>query len=230
MDSFGKLYIVATPIGNLEDISVRALETLKNSEVILAEDTRELDKISKKYLLNLSSISYTDQKHSDLLEYLINTIQNGKDISLISDSGTPVISDPGFLLVREFRRLNFDVISIPGPSAVISALSISGLPADKFSFLGFMPKSGTKISKILSQYKDIDTTLIIYESPYRLKKTLEVIQKTLGDRTVCIAKDLTRKFESVTISACSDIIRSYNFVNKGAYVILVAKEGYKLYE
>ena len=183
--AIGTLYIIATPIGNLADITLRALEVLKNVSVILSEDTRETDKMLKRYEMNKKQISYRDQNHESIFPYILNELEKGNDIAIVTDSGTPLISDPGFKLVRELIGKNMNVVSIPGPSAVTASLVVSGLPTDKFSFLGFLPKSEGQIARILNDYGKLDSTLIIYESPFGVKKLLNIIKNTLGNRKIC---------------------------------------------
>lgn len=225
----GKLYIIASPIGNLSDITLRALEILREVDMILSEDTRETDKILKKYEIDKPQLSYRDQNHDKIFPRLVESMEMGLDLALISDSGTPLISDPGFKLVREFISKGFDVISIPGPCAAISALVISGFPTDKFSFLGFLPKSKGDRSKILSSYGNLDSTLIIYESPYRVEKLLKQIKENLGEREVCITGEITKVHEKILRGKVSLIIEAVSGKKlKGEYVVLVAKEDFSL--
>jgi len=151
----GKLYVVATPIGNLEDITFRAIDTLKKVTFVLAEDTRESYKLFNRYDIKTQLISYRDQNHEKMLGKILEKLDMGLDLALISDCGTPLISDPGFKLIRELRERKYDVVSIPGPSALTSALSISGLVTDRFAFLGFLPKSDIKRKKLLQEYVNI---------------------------------------------------------------------------
>ena len=189
----GKLYVVGTPIGNLSDITFRAVSILKKVHFVLAEDTRESKKLLDKYKINTELISYRDQNHSKILEKIVEKLDMGLDLALISDSGTPLISDPGYKLVRYLREKEYDVIALPGPSALVSALSVSGLPTDRFVFLGFLPKSDSKRRKILEEYKDLHNTIIIYESPNRLFKLLNLLKEELGkDVVISLSKDLSK--------------------------------------
>jgi 16S rRNA (cytidine1402-2'-O)-methyltransferase len=221
----GSLYVVATPIGNLSDITLRALEVLKSVNLILSEDTRETKKILDKFEISASQRSYRDQNHIHIINDIINLLEDGKNIALVSDSGTPVISDPGFKLVEDLSGKGFNILSVPGPSAVVAALSISGLPTDKFSFLGFLPKKPTHRAEILKTYGILESTLIIYESPYRVKKLLVEIKATLGNRRVCIVRELTKMYEEIVRGDVEYLINS-NIKEKGEFVVLVAKEGY----
>ncbi|EKD95581.1 MAG: Uroporphyrin-III C/tetrapyrrole (Corrin/Porphyrin) methyltransferase [uncultured bacterium] len=222
----GSLYIIAGPIGNLEDITLRALNVLKTLDYLLSEDTRETDKILSKFNLKVSQISYRDQIHTKIYPKVVEMLENGKNVGLMTDSGTPLISDPGYKLVNELRNSGFNIVSIPGPSSVIAALSISGLPTDKFSFLGFLPKKENQRKKLLINYGAMDATLTIFESPYRIIKLISEIKETLGNRRICIIKDLTKVFEKVITGKINDIDKEINNLpQKGEYIILIAKEG-----
>ncbi|OGC51719.1 16S rRNA (cytidine(1402)-2'-O)-methyltransferase [candidate division WWE3 bacterium RBG_16_37_10] len=222
----GSLYIIAGPIGNLEDITLRALNVLKTLDYLLSEDTRETDKILSKFNLKVSQISYRDQIHTKIYPKVVEMLENGKNVGLMTDSGTPLISDPGYKLVNELRNSGFNVVSIPGPSSVIAALSISGLPTDKFSFLGFLPKKENQRKKLLINYGAMDATLTIFESPYRIIRLISEIKETLGNRRICIIKDLTKVFEKVITGKINDIDKEINNLpQKGEYIILIAKEG-----
>ena len=223
----GSLFVIATPIGNLKDITYRAIETLKTVDIILAEDTR-----ITKHLLNYYSISskhllsYRDQIHSKVISSVINALNNGLDIAILSDAGTPTISDPGFKLIRDLREQGFNnIIPIPGASAIITALSASGLPTDKFIFLGFLPKSQHKRSELLLTYGNMPVTLVIYESPYRINKLLHLILETLGDREVAITRELTKVHEEIIIDKVSNILKKLNNKKiRGEYTILIKKQ------
>ncbi len=206
--SKGKLYIVATPIGNLEDITLRAIETLKSVPFILAEDTRESKKLIDRYNIKSQLISYRDQNHERMIEKILEKLDMGLNLALVSDNGTPLISDPGYKLVKELREKGYEAISIPGPSAVTSALSISGLPTDKFSFLGFLPKSDGKRMDILNEYLELDSTLVIYESPNRLFKLLSLIEDIDNQITVCAIRDMTKSREKVYFGDITEVINA----------------------
>lgn len=203
----GKLYVVGTPIGNLSDITFRAVSILKKVHFVLAEDTRESKKLLDKYKINTELISYRDQNHSKILEKIVEKLDMGLDLALISDSGTPLISDPGYKLVRYLREKEYDVIALPGPSALVSALSVSGLPTDRFVFLGFLPKSDSKRRKILEEYKDLRNTIIIYESPNRLFKLLNLLKEELGkDVVISLSKDISKLRERYFFGEVVNII------------------------
>lgn len=222
----GKLYVVATPIGNLEDITFRAIDTLKKVTFVLAEDTRESYKLFNRYDIKTQLISYRDQNHEKMLAKILEKLDMGLDLALISDCGTPLISDPGFKLIRELRERKYDVVSIPGPSALTSALSISGLATDKFTFLGFLPKSDVRRKKLLQEYVDIGGSLIFYESPNRLIKLLDMLKTVFGEKKVGIAKDISKMREMFfygNISEVSKEIETDDFKENphGEYVVIL---------
>lgn len=223
----GRLYIVATPIGNLGDITVRALEILKSVPFILAEDTRESIKLLNKYSIPTQLISYRDQNHERMIEKVLEKLDIGLNLALISDCGTPLISDPGFKLVRDLREKGYIVESIPGPSALIAALSISGLPTDKFTFLGFLPKSAKKRKEILKKYIELGSTFVIYESPQRILRLLEEILSVEFNVDIVVAKDLTKMREEVLIGNPDELRKIFlgrDFENNphGEFVVLIS--------
>jgi len=220
------LYVVATPIGNLEDITFRAIDTLKKVTFVLAEDTRESYKLFNRYDIKTQLISYRDKNHEKMLGKILEKLDMGLDLALISDCGTPLISDPGFKLIRELRERKYDVVSIPGPSALTSALSISGLVTDRFAFLGFLPKSDIRRKKLLQEYVDIEGSLIFYESPQRLIKLLDMLKNVFGEKKVGIAKDISKMREMFfygNISEVSKEIETDDFKENphGEYVVIL---------
>ena len=202
----GKLYIVATPIGNLSDMTLRAIEVLKSVAFVLSEDTRESKKLLDRYEIPTQLISYRDQNHERVIGKVLEKLDMGLDLALISDAGTPLISDPGFKLVRDLREKGYDVVSIPGASAVITALSVSGLPTDRFVFLGFLPKSDERRKKLLEQYINLENTIVIYESPQRLTRLLELILNEFRDMDVYLAKDISKMREESFSGKISDVL------------------------
>ena len=212
----GSLYIVATPIGNLQDISLRAIETLKNVSYIACEDTRITGRllsvigIENKPML----ISYYEQNEDARIPNILNLLLNGQDVALVSDSGTPLISDPGFPLVREALKQGIKTISIPGPTAGISALVSSGLPTDKYIFLGFLPKKEGNRLKLLTNLKaaneKLEATVIIYEAPHRIVKTLSSVKQIFGNIKVSLARELTKIHEEVVRAKISEFLDKYS--------------------
>ena len=219
----GKLFIVASPIGNMEDITLRAIKVLKDVSVILSEDTRETQKILNHFEISKPQISYRDQNHLQVLNKIVDLIESGNDLAILSDRGTPLISDPGFKLARDLISKGYEVVSIPGPSSVIASLVVSGLPTDKFTFLGFLPKTESQRVKIIKNYGELDTTLIFFESPYRILKLLEEVMKTLGNRDVCVVKELTKLHEEVYRFNLNDL-DTVKIDLRGEFVVLVSKE------
>lgn len=193
----GKLFLVATPIGNMDDISARALRTLAEVDYILSEDTRETQKLLNYFNIQKHQISYRDQNHTRVFKEIQNFLESGLNIALVSDRGTPLISDPGYKLVRDLIELGVKIESIPGPSSIIDALVLSGLPTDKFVFLGFLPRSKSQIEKILKEYGELDATLIIFESPFRVESLLDILFEVLGSRDVAVCKELTKLHEEI---------------------------------
>lgn len=213
----GTLFIVSTPIGNLKDITLRALDTLKSVDYILAEDTRVSGKLLKNYGIEKRMISFNDFNEEIKTPKAIADLKSGQDIALVSDAGTPLISDPGFKLVRQAITEGIKVESIPGPSSVIAALTISGLPPDKFLFLGYLPKKQTKRTKLLKSMftilasmedKKIKPTVILYESPHRILGTLEDIKELFGDIHIVIAREVTKLHEEVIRGSILEVIGS----------------------
>jgi 16S rRNA (cytidine1402-2'-O)-methyltransferase len=223
----GILYIVATPIGNLQDITLRAIEVLKSVEYIACEDTRKTGILLKALGIERKSmlISYYEQTEDARIPNILNLLLNGQNVALVSDSGTPLISDPGFPLVRETVKNNIKVISIPGPSAAISALVSSGLPADKFTFIGFLPKKEGNRTRLLNEIyesnKKLEATIIIYEAPHRIIRTLESIESVFGNINITLCRELTKIHEEIISLKVNDAIKNYNEKTpKGEFVIL----------
>lgn len=214
------LYLVSTPIGNLKDITYRAVEVLSNVEVIFAEDTRTSMRLLSHYNIKTKMKSYHEhnklEKENDVLWYL----ENGFDVALISDAGTPGISDPGFEIANKVIEKGFNVSSIPGATASMTALVASGLKMQPNLFLGFLPRKESEITLFLNKYLTVDATLIFYESPFRIDKTINYLFEILGDRRVVIARELTKIYETFIRTTLKEAIKM-EFINKGEYVILV---------
>jgi len=201
----GILYLVGTPIGNLEDITLRALRILKEADLIAAEDTRYTRKLLTHYDIHTSLTSFYEHNELKKTSYLMNYLKEGKKIALVSNAGMPGISDPGYCLIKEAIKEKIKIVPIPGPTALISALTVSGLPTDSFIFVGFLGrKKGKRVNK-LKALKEEKRTLIIYEAPHRIKKVLREIKDILGDRQIVVARELTKKFEEILRGKISEI-------------------------
>ena len=225
----GTLYIVSTPIGNLSDISFRALEILEEVDLIAAEDSRITKRLLNNYKIKNSFIAYNNYNENKRYFDLIEKLKDGKNIALVSDAGTPCISDPGYKVVNTAKILGINVVTIPGASSVIAALSISGLPSDKFFFEGFLPKKKGR-NKRFDFLASLDCTIIIFESPRRILKTLNDIFNNLGNRVIGLCKELTKLHENVKIGYVENIISEGLDSIKGEYIILVANKKYKIDE
>lgn len=218
----GKLYLCATPIGNLEDITYRVLRTLKEVDLIAAEDTRNSIKLLNHFDIKTPMTSYHEFNKIDKAYHLVDKLREGKDIALITDAGTPGISDPGEDLVRICYEEGIEVTSLPGPVACITALTMSGLPTRRFAFEAFLPREKKERAKILNQLKDETRTIIIYEAPHRLVKTLEELHTTLGDRKIAICRELTKRYEEKTLTTISQSLIFYKDNEpRGEYVLIL---------
>jgi len=217
------LYVVGTPIGNIEDITFRAVDVLKKVDFVLVEDTRRTGKLLKKYGIGNTMITYNDHNKEKKTKKLIEELKE-KNAALVSDAGTPGINDPGFYLVRECRRENIEVVPIPGPSAMISALVVSGLPTDKFTFYGFFPKKEGKKLKFVEEFIMRNETAVFYDSPHRIKKTMKLFADHIPEKQVVIAREMTKKFEEFiqgTAKEVYDKIKERNI--KGEITVIVSK-------
>lgn len=216
------LYIVATPIGNLKDITLRALETLKSVDLIAAEDTRHTRKLLAHYDIHIPLTSYFEHNKIAKAAYLIKVLKDGKEIALVSDSGTPGISDPGFAIIRLALKNNIPVISIPGPCALIAALVVSGKPTHKFVFEGFLPSKQSARKKRLKALLPEERTVIIYESPHRILKTLEDMREVFGEKEIVIAREMTKKFEELKRGKVSECARYFAENSpRGEFIIIL---------
>jgi len=222
----GQLYIVATPIGNLEDITLHALRILKEVDLILCEDTRETQKLMNKYEIDTKLLSYHEHSKLQRVEYIIELLKNGKKLALVSDAGTPAISDPGGKLVEEILRTlgeHVKIIPIPGPSAVIAAASISGFPTDKFLFMGFPPHKKGR-NKFFQKIAEAEETVIFYESTYRILKSLDELRAAIGERQVVVCRELTKMFESIYRGTVIEVLEKLKTDTiKGEFVVVVRK-------
>jgi 16S rRNA (cytidine1402-2'-O)-methyltransferase len=201
----GRLFVVGTPLGNLEDISLRALRILKEVNLIAAEDTRVCRKLLSHYSISTPATSFHEHSPPAKLRSLISALLEGKDIALVSDAGMPAISDPGEKLVAACIAEGIEVIPIPGPSAAVTALAVSGLPAAEFIFIGFLPRSGKERRRALEELAAQPQTLLLFEAPHRLSKTLADLREILGNRRAAAARELTKKFEEVVRGSLQEI-------------------------
>ncbi len=201
-----KLYVVSTPIGNLEDITLRALRILKEVDFIACEDTRVTKKLLSHFQIQKPLTSYHEHNEKEKAEELVALLDSGKSIAVVSDAGTPGVSDPGYRIVKFASEKGIEVIPIPGPSAAIAALIVSGLPTSSFAFFGFLPKTDKKKREFLEEIREHTQTLIFYESPHRVLKTLLSILEILGDRRVSVSRELTKMFEEILRERTSKVI------------------------
>ena len=222
----GTLFIVATPIGNLDDITFRAFEVLKSVDFVLAEDTRHSKTLLSHLDISKPIRAFHEHNEREKTKAIISEIYSGKSIALISDAGTPLISDPGYFLVAQAKKEGLKVVPIPGPTALITALSASGLASDSFTFLGFLPSKQTARVKLLTSLLNRNETSIFYESPKRILATLTDMHSIYGDsREVCLAKELTKVFETIHTDSIPNLIKYLNIDKshqKGEFVILVS--------
>lgn len=215
------LYIVSTPIGNLEDMTIRAIETLKKADFIAAEDTRQTQKLLQKYEIKTRTLSFHSYSSDAKLEKIIDLLKEGKEIALVSDAGTPGISDPAYSLIRRAIEENIRIIPIPGASSLLAAIVTSGLPMDKFVYLGFLPlKKGRQT--LLKSLAEEPRTLVIFESPHRILRTLNDLREYLGDRDVAVCRELTKIYEEILRMPISKAIEHFEKIApKGEFVLVV---------
>lgn len=221
LDKSSKLFIVSTPIGNLKDITLRALEVLSTVTLIAAEDTRRASILLRHYDISTKTTSYHDFNKEKKTPLLIDRLKRGDSIAVISDAGTPGISDPAFYLIRAAIKQHITIEAIPGATAFVPALVISGLPTDRFVFEGFLPSHKGR-QKRLNELKEEKRTIIIYESPHRILKSLTQLYEVIGDRRVCLVRELTKKFEEVYRGLLSEFCSSNRIIRQqGEFVIII---------
>ena len=224
----GRLYIVSTPIGNLGDVTIRAIETLKQVDFILCEDTRVTSILLKHYNFSKPLVSFNAVTEGKKLSSVVERITKGENCALVSDSGTPLISDPGVRLVSGAIRQRIDVVSIPGASALISALTVSGLPTDSFVFEGFLPQKKGRQKK-LKELSDESRTIIIYESPFRIEKLIIELVEYIPERYVVVCRELTKKFEETWRGYPKQLKNDLDKKTiKGEFVVVIAPKGWKI--
>ena len=217
----GTLYLVATPIGNLEDLSPRAVRVLRESKLIAAEDTRHTKKLLTHFDIHIRTTSYYEHNKLQKLDDILAALSEG-DVALVSDAGTPAINDPGYELVRAALASGFDVRPVPGPSAPVAALSASGLPTDAFTYLGYLPHKPSERRKFVGQVSNLPYTLIFLESPHRLVDSLEDLLATLGDRPVCVAREMTKMFEEFWRGSLSGAVEHFKVGEvRGEFTLVV---------
>jgi 16S rRNA (cytidine1402-2'-O)-methyltransferase len=218
----GTLYLVATPIGNLSDITHRALEVLRDVDLIACEDTRHTQKLLNHYGINTRTISYHEHNEQQRAVQLIDQLKQGSDIAVVSDAGTPAVSDPGFRLVRAAIENEVPVVPVPGPSALISALVAGGLPTHEFFFAGFLPPRSNARRARLSELQSVPGTLIFYEAPHRLAATLKDAYEILGERDAVVARELTKVHEEIRRGRLSELSEYYEAEEaRGEIVVLI---------
>ena len=216
------LYIVSTPIGNLKDMTFRAVEVLREVDLIAAEDTRHTRILTKHYDIDTPLTSYFEHNKFKKSEYLLKVLMEGKSVALVTDAGTPGISDPGYRLIKLAQEKDIPMTVIPGACALVAGLSLSGLPTDSFVFEGFLPNKSSARRKKLESLKEEKRTIIFYESPYRVVKTLRDIEEVLGDPIVACARELTKKFEELRKGPASEVYEHFMKIKpKGEFVLII---------
>jgi 16S rRNA (cytidine1402-2'-O)-methyltransferase len=216
----GNLYTIATPIGNLEDITLRAINTIKMVDIVACEDTRHTSILLNHYSINKPLVSYHQHSKIAKIDYLIEELKSGKNIAIVTDAGTPGISDPGQVLIKKAIENNITVIPIPGPSALITALSAAGVPTDSFVYLGFLPhKKGRKT--ILDSFKDAKRTIVFYESSHRIEKLLGELKEVLEDRQIVLARELTKIYEEFLRGTVTEVQENLK-ITKGEFVVIIS--------
>lgn len=218
----GTLYIVSTPIGNLADMTLRGIETLKSVDLIAAEDTRHTRVLLDRYQITANITSYFEYNKIQKTEYLLRFLQEGKSVALVSDAGTPGISDPGYRIIRACIDNKIPIVPIPGASGILTALVVSGKPTDKFTFEGFLSNKSARRRSQLEILKDQGRTAVLYESPHRILKLLADILEVYGDVEIVVARELTKKFEELRREKVSDSLLHFNSVAvKGEFIVII---------
>lgn len=216
------LYIVATPIGNIKDITFRAIEILKNVDLILCEDTRETKKILNYYGIKKPLLSYYREIEKKRVKKVIKFLKEGKEIALVCDRGTPGISDPAYILVKEAYKNNVKVTPIPGPSALTASMSVCGFPLNKVYFCGFLPKKEKEKREIFEKWKDMEETIIFFESVHRIEKTINLLGEVMPEREICICRELTKMFEEIIRGKIEEIVKVFGKIKKkGEFVVII---------
>lgn len=217
----GTLYVVGTPIGNLEDVTLRALRVLRDADVIAAEDTRHARILLDRYAITTPVVSYHEHVERQRAPRLVARLRRGESVALISDAGMPGLSDPGQVLIEEAIAAGIPVVPVPGPTALVAGLVASGLPTDRFTFLGFLPRRSGERTRALSRLRDESGTLVFYEAPNRLATTLRELRASLGDRRCAVARELTKMHEEMFRGTLSEAERHFGRVVRGEVTIVV---------
>ena len=218
----GMLYLCATPIGNLGDMTPRVVETLRSVDMIAAEDTRNSIKLLNHFEIKTSMTSYHEDNKVEKADFLIGQMQQGRNVALITDAGTPAVSDPGEVLVRKCQEAGIPVTSLPGPAACITALTLSGLPTRRFCFEGFLPSDKKEKAQILGELQEESRTIILYEAPHHLVRTLGELYGVLGNRRITLCRELTKKFETILPTTIKEALALYEKEEpRGEYVLVV---------
>ena len=218
----GMLYLCATPIGNLGDMTPRVVETLRSVDMIAAEDTRNSIKLLNHFEIKTSMTSYHEYNKVEKADFLIGQMQQGRNVALITDAGTPAVSDPGEVLVRKCQEAGIPVTSLPGPAACITALTLSGLPTRRFCFEGFLPSDKKEKAQILGELQEESRTIILYEAPHHLVRTLGELYGVLGNRRITLCRELTKKFETILPTTIKEALALYEKEEpRGEYVLVV---------
>ena len=222
----GEVYIVATPIGNLKDITLRALEVLKAVDLVLVEDTRRARRLFNHFGIDTAMFALHDHNETELIPEVLSRVNNGASIALISDAGTPLISDPGFKLISELIKNNIEPVTIPGPSSVISSLTLSGMDISNFIFLGFLPKRDKKILEILKKNLSVYIPVVIFSNSKNLKIILRIIEKNFSSSSISISKEISKINEETRRGTIDYILKNIEdtFYNKGEFVLIVKNE------
>ncbi len=222
---FGKLFVVSTPIGNLQDITLRAIETLKTVDIIACEDTRHTGKLLKALSIKNKLISVHEHNEAERAAELCSDLLEGRSVAIVSDAGTPAINDPGFRLVAKAVETGIEVVSVPGPTAFVAAVTISGLPTDAIFFGGFLPSKKSERRKRLMEVKDIPATVVFYESPHRIAAALADCEAMLGDRKAAVARELTKLHEEVIRGSLSELISTIKESKiRGEFVLMISRD------
>lgn len=220
-DNSPSLYLIPTPVGNMDDITLRTIEVIKMVDFLLCEDTRVTSELLHRLNIRKKLVHSDDHNENSLKEMVLENLKNGLNIGLVTDRGTPIISDPGYKIVEYIVKNGYNVISLPGPTAFVPALTMSGINPSPFIFYGFLNSKSTKRKKELELLKKLPYTIIFYEAPHRIKKTMEEILDIFGDRQVSLSREISKKFESIYRGKISDLLSTLNNI-KGEFVIVVS--------